>query len=195
MSYAPGSHLVSSRLGYTHHGIYVGNGEVVHYLLDEGVTLSDLEEFSCGNAVWVRTHPGAPYSGEECARRALSRLGEDQYNLVFNNCEHFATWCATGEQRSPQVERAAGGVAAAAATAAVRATATTAARTTLCKAAGTALTVSGAGALLGGAGITAGGVTTAAAAVTGTAAAAALAPVAIGVAIVTGIGALCDWLD
>ena len=182
MSYAPGSHLVSSRLGYTHHGIYVGNGEVVHYLLDEGVTLSDLEEFSCGNAVWVRTHPGAPYSGEECARRALSRLGEDQYNLVFNNCEHFATWCATGEQRSPQVERAAGGVAAAAA------------RTTLCKAAGTALTVSGAGALLGG-GITTGGLTTASAAVTGTAAAAALAPVAIAVTFVTGIGALFALRD
>ena len=70
MPYAPGSHLVSSRFGYTHHGIYVGNGEVVHYLLDEGVTLSDLEEFSRGNAVRVRTHPGAPYSGEECARRA-----------------------------------------------------------------------------------------------------------------------------
>ena len=194
MPYAPGSHLVSSRLGYTHHGIYVGNGEVVHYLLDEGVTLSDLEEFSRGNAVRVRTHPGAPYSGEECARRALSRLGEDEYNLVFNNCEHFATWCATGEQRSPQVERAAGGVAAAAATAAVRATATTAARTTLCKAAGTALTVSGAGALLGG-GITTGGLTTAAAAVTGTAAAAALAPVAIAVTFVTGIGALFALRD
>ena len=192
MPYAPGSHLVSSRFGYTHHGIYVGNGEVVHYLLDEGVTLSDLEEFSRGNAVRVRTHPGAPYSGEECARRALSRLGEDEYNLVFNNCEHFATWCATGEQRSPQVERAAGGVAAAAATAAVRATATTAARTTLCKAAGTALTVSGAGALLGG--ITTGGLTTAAA-VTGTVAAAALAPVAIAVTFVTGIGALFALRD
>ena len=195
MSYAPGSHLVSSRLGYTHHGIYVGNGEVVHYLLDEGVTLSDLEEFSRGNAVWVREHPGAPYSGAECARRALSRLGEDEYNLVFNNCEHFATWCATGEQRSPQVERAAGGVAAAAATAAVRATATTVARTTLCKAAGTALTVSGAGALLGGTGITTGGVTTAAAAVTGTAAATVLAPVIFGGCALVGIGALLDWWD
>ena len=194
MPYAPGSHLVSSRFGYTHHGIYVGNGEVVHYLLDEGVTLTDLEEFSCGNAVRVRTHPGAPYSGEECARRALSRLGEDEYNLVFNNCEHFATWCATGKKRSPQVERAVCGVAAAAAATAVRATATTVVRTTLCKAAGTALTVSGAGALLGG-GITTGGLTTAAAAVTGTAAAAALAPVAIAVTFVTGIGALFALRD
>ena len=194
MSYAPGSHLVSSRLGYTHHGIYVGNGEVVHYLLDEGVTLSDLEEFSCGNAVRVRTHPGAPYSGEECARRALSRLGEDQYNLVFNNCEHFATWCATGEQRSPQVERAVCGVAAAAAATAVRATATTVVRTTLCRAAGTALAAGVAGALLSSTGIGS-AIATGGVALTGTAAAAALAPVAIGVGLAAGIGALLDWWD
>ena len=194
MPYAPGSHLVSSRFGYTHHGIYVGNGEVVHYLLDEGVTLTDLEEFSCGNAVWVRTHPGAPYSGEECARRALSRLGEDEYNLVFNNCEHFATWCATGKKRSPQVERAVCGVAAAAATAAVRTTATTVVRTTLCRAAGTALAAGGTGALLSSTGIGS-AIATGGVALTGTAAAAALAPVAIGVGLAAGIGALLDWWD
>ena len=27
----PGSHLISPRRGYTHHGIYVGDGKVVHY--------------------------------------------------------------------------------------------------------------------------------------------------------------------
>ena len=32
MSYALGSHLVAFRLGYTHHGIYIGRGLVVHYL-------------------------------------------------------------------------------------------------------------------------------------------------------------------
>ena len=26
-------------------------------------------------------------------RRAMGRLGEQDYNLLFNNCEHFATWC------------------------------------------------------------------------------------------------------
>lgn len=106
MSYALGSHLVASRFGYTHHGIYVGDGHVVHYLRDEGVTMTDLEDFSRGQTVWVREHPHAPYSGEECAARALSRLGEDDYHLIFNNCEHFATWCATGEKRSGQVEDA-----------------------------------------------------------------------------------------
>jgi hypothetical protein len=37
-------------------------------------------------------------------RRAMSRLGEQNYNLLFNNCEHFATWCKTGRHRSVQVD-------------------------------------------------------------------------------------------
>ena len=102
MPYASGAHLVSPCPGHTRHGIYVGNGCVVRYQPEKGVTLTALAEFSCGNPVWVHEHPGAPYSGEKCARRALSRLGENDAQ-TFNNCEHFATWCATGEKRSPQV--------------------------------------------------------------------------------------------
>ena len=30
-----------------------------------------------------------------------------EYSLVFKNCEHFACYCATGEQKSGQVEKAA----------------------------------------------------------------------------------------
>jgi hypothetical protein len=37
-------------------------------------------------------------------QRALGRLGEQRYNLIFNNCEHFAHWCKTGRHRSAQVE-------------------------------------------------------------------------------------------
>ncbi len=29
---------------------------------------------------------------------------EKQYNLLFNNCEHFAYWCKIGEAKSPQLE-------------------------------------------------------------------------------------------
>lgn len=43
------------------------------------------------------------YSPEETIARAKSRLGEDQYNLVMNNCEHFAIWCKTGISESHQV--------------------------------------------------------------------------------------------
>ena len=34
----------------------------------------------------------------------MSRLGEQNYNLLFNNCEHFATWCKTGRHSSGQVD-------------------------------------------------------------------------------------------
>jgi Lecithin retinol acyltransferase len=35
--------------------------------------------------------------------RAKSRLGERDYNLLFNNCEHFTSWCKTGIDDSKQV--------------------------------------------------------------------------------------------
>ena len=34
--------------------------------------------------------------------RAHSRLGEQKYNLFYNNCEHFANWCVIGESVSHQ---------------------------------------------------------------------------------------------
>ena len=44
------------------------------------------------------------FSAEETIRRAKERLGEEKYNLVTNNCEHFAMWCKTGESVSGQVK-------------------------------------------------------------------------------------------
>lgn len=45
------------------------------------------------------------YSPEETIERARSRLQEDHYNLVTNNCEHFALWCKMGVSKSFQVEQ------------------------------------------------------------------------------------------
>jgi hypothetical protein len=45
------------------------------------------------------------YSPAETLRRAKSRLGEDYYNLIFNNCEHFVVWCKTGVSESHQVNQ------------------------------------------------------------------------------------------
>ena len=44
------------------------------------------------------------YSPEETVARAESRLGERDYNIATNNCEHFAIWCKTGVSESTQVE-------------------------------------------------------------------------------------------
>lgn len=45
------------------------------------------------------------YSPKETVERALSKVGEGKYNLVTNNCEHFAVWCKTGVAESFQVKR------------------------------------------------------------------------------------------
>ena len=46
------------------------------------------------------------FSPKETVKRARSRLGEKAYNLLFNNCEHFAFWCKYGTSKSVQVEKA-----------------------------------------------------------------------------------------
>lgn len=38
-------------------------------------------------------------------QRAESRLQEQKYNLLTNNCEHFAVWCKTGVAQSGQVSQ------------------------------------------------------------------------------------------
>jgi hypothetical protein len=45
------------------------------------------------------------YPPEEIVRRARLRLGENDYRLLSNNCEHFCNWCISGISRSPQVAR------------------------------------------------------------------------------------------
>ncbi len=39
-------------------------------------------------------------------QRAISKLGEHKYDVVWNNCEHFAYYCKTGNYRSEQVNQA-----------------------------------------------------------------------------------------
>lgn len=45
------------------------------------------------------------FSAEETIKRAKSRIGEKKYNLITNNCEHFAMWCKTGVSESSQVKK------------------------------------------------------------------------------------------
>jgi hypothetical protein len=44
------------------------------------------------------------YTPEETVIRARERIGETQYSLWTNNCEHFAIWCKTGISESHQIE-------------------------------------------------------------------------------------------
>lgn len=104
------AHIVASRLGYMHHGIYVGDGKVMHYagmsraFRRRPVVEVSLAEFSRGRPVRVVRHPQQRFTSDEVIARARSRLGEDCYRLLSNNCEHFCEWCIGGESRSRQIE-------------------------------------------------------------------------------------------
>ncbi|EHA59160.1 lecithin retinol acyltransferase family protein [Synechococcus sp. WH 8016] len=88
---------------FLHHGIDLGDGTIAHYLEGREILRSPLEEFKRGleTSVVEHEHPSPP---GVTLRRAMSRIGEQRYNLLFNNCEHFASWCKTGRHQSGQVE-------------------------------------------------------------------------------------------
>jgi Lecithin retinol acyltransferase len=105
-----GSHIKVSRPGYYHHGIYEGRWLVIHYAglssswIKKGqVSRTSLKEFARGSEIELVVHENA-LSKEEIISNARSRLDEDDYGVFSNNCEHFATWCATGNSQSKQVQ-------------------------------------------------------------------------------------------
>ena len=46
------------------------------------------------------------YKDEEIINNALSHLGEGGYNILKNNCEHFANRCIFGISKSDQIDKA-----------------------------------------------------------------------------------------
>jgi Lecithin retinol acyltransferase len=105
-----GAHVVIRRHGYTHHGIYAGAGKVVHYAgLSRGLRRGPVEEnslstFAAGYPVSVVSGVPPKFEGREVVRRARSRIGEDNYRILTNNCEHFCEWCLRGQPRSYQID-------------------------------------------------------------------------------------------
>jgi Lecithin retinol acyltransferase len=106
-----GCQLVTPRRGFTHHGIYIGDGRVVHYAgLSRGwhrgpVEVVSLAAFANGREVRIVPRACTRFTGEQAVCRALARVGEDAYRIATNNCEHFCAWCIDGQSRSPQIER------------------------------------------------------------------------------------------
>ncbi|MCK0535644.1 MULTISPECIES: lecithin retinol acyltransferase family protein [unclassified Anaerobiospirillum] len=99
-----GDHLIARRFGYTHHGLYLGDGNVLEYLQHDGVKIVDIEAFAHGHEIFIREHHNARYSGMEAVQRGMMRLGENHYNLLTRNCEHFVNWCIDGVENSRQVD-------------------------------------------------------------------------------------------
>ncbi|MBN4001331.1 lecithin retinol acyltransferase family protein [Nostoc sp. LPT] len=94
-----------------HHGIDCGNETVIHYQKkykdrNDGIILwVSMIEFAKNRKVYIEKYdtfdpPIVVFM------RAKRRLGEETYNIFYNNCEHFARYCKIGKPISLQVENA-----------------------------------------------------------------------------------------
>ena len=113
-----GDHIRVNRGIYSHHGIYASDDCVIHFAsLIEGhetdpetaeVCVSDLKTFLKGDTLEVREYSESELetkrTPEEIVNYAFSMLGTKGYNLVTNNCEHFANECVFGFKKSEQVD-------------------------------------------------------------------------------------------
>ncbi len=120
--FVAGDHLKVRRpFGYWHHGIYVGGDRVIEFggekKSKEAAQVREvaLVEFQDGGLIEVVGHerpsilamwaPTALRRAErvERAKFLLRTASPGRYNLFGHNCEHAATWCATGFPESHQV--------------------------------------------------------------------------------------------
>jgi len=109
-----GDHIYVRRLVYSHHGIYAGDGNVIHYTGEEKekkdplIRETDIEDFLKGGKLRRRNYKKR-LPPSETLSLAKKHLSKNSYSLALNNCEHFATYCATGKKKSRQLREAVGG--------------------------------------------------------------------------------------
>ncbi len=104
---------------FYHYGVFVSEDEVIQFGYppvpefkekNENITVQavDIDEFSSGRivevAVFDRREKKRRVPPDETVRLARSRIGEGGYNILHNNCEHFASECVLGEKKSAQEE-------------------------------------------------------------------------------------------
>ena len=94
------------------HGIDAGDGTVIHFTGEPGaakinaaIERTPMEEFLKGGELKIRRY-GRRDDADTTMTRAESRIGNSDYHLVVNDCEHFATGCCTGRNSSEQVRGA-----------------------------------------------------------------------------------------
>lgn len=96
-------HFLNIEGVYQHHGIDCGDGTVIHYRKPSAIIeRTSMATLAGSSSIYVKSYQTS-FIPDVVIRRAESRLGEQKYNLLFNNCEHFANWCKTGVSYSQQV--------------------------------------------------------------------------------------------
>jgi hypothetical protein len=93
----------------------MGDGKVIHFAgsirekVDPVVHETDLSRFLKGGILRRRDYKQR-LPASETINIAREQLSDRSYSMVWNNCEHFATYCATGKKKSLQVKRVLSGL-------------------------------------------------------------------------------------
>ncbi len=96
-----------------HLGVYIGDGEIVHYLNDNHVHRVTWERFLEDRIPQHWTYPDlTPVPVPTIAETALSEVGKTYpYSLLKFNCENFAIYCKSGGRtRTSMYAQVAGGM-------------------------------------------------------------------------------------
>ncbi len=112
--------MIRVELGTIYHfGIYVSDDEVIQFGLapsrrltlrdsEVEVLASDIDAFLAGGFLEVcefdRKERKKHRSPEEVVSYARSKLGTKGYNILYNNCEHFANECISGQHICHQAD-------------------------------------------------------------------------------------------
>lgn len=112
-----GDHIRVNRGLYYHHGIYADDFCVFHFASPSDnemnpetarVLYTTLDDFLKGGILEVREYTieenNKKREPKDVVDAAIKSIGEGGYNLLTNNCEHFANRCVFGEARSAQVD-------------------------------------------------------------------------------------------
>ncbi|XP_065110392.1 lecithin retinol acyltransferase isoform X1 [Paramisgurnus dabryanus] len=73
------------------------------------IRVDTVEDFAYGSDILLNTMDATmrkqPLAGEEVARRAEKLIGHIPYSLLWNNCEHFVTYCRYDSAVSVQTDK------------------------------------------------------------------------------------------
>ncbi|MFI3227889.1 MAG: lecithin retinol acyltransferase family protein [Clostridia bacterium] len=88
-----GDHLYVIMKRYIHHGLYIGDGKVIHYLQSR-VSEDTLSIFA--KTAKIRIYPIADspveFDAEQIIERAKSRISENNFQKFGTDCEKFVRW-------------------------------------------------------------------------------------------------------
>lgn len=106
-------------MGYYHYGVVIGDNMICHYSGETSddinnpenikIRTTDYENFIKDGVLEVKLHNNEMLPIDEILKRCHDYMGCDKfmdkpYNLVSNNCEHFARWACEDNIKSKQVD-------------------------------------------------------------------------------------------